>query len=559
MAVTIKRERPDQRRHHRLTAPLFVEVCGHRVRVYDWSLGGFRIEDFPGEIPAVGNEVDIALTLPFQGFDVAFKAKGEVVRIEASGNLFAIQFTEIGERERELMAHFIEDLVRGHMTEVEDTIQRIDVPVTPASLKPDAPTDNKPASQAKPAPFKPNASSVPQPGKIPMRRWPLKTVAIGAFYVLFGLVVFSYAGILAYSNFFRLEVPTAVITAPVETIEAQADGQLKWAGLKPGDNVRSGEVLLKLLDAKLEHEIELADIAIKEQRAKLLYLKRRHADELDRVKSFAAIEMKNVEQSRLKMESTKESLDIARDQFVRLKTLYDKGYTTKSRLDEAQDKVVTLEKRLASQKLEHATRTGLAGENIGKRFYTGDDLIGKTAELEADVRLAENEISLAEQRYTAALQVRDNLSVRAPFDGTIKKLPRADRASVRRGDVIAVVEQRRDRFVTAYLTQDEIAKVGVGDEAQLFVPALGETLKGHVIGIDRTSGFIREQEQRENPGYSWRGPDDRSAEVTIRFDEPKAVSDYNRYRSGLPVVVIFEKRTQNSVLSSIARKFAMSL
>ncbi|MBU1211433.1 MAG: HlyD family efflux transporter periplasmic adaptor subunit [Alphaproteobacteria bacterium] len=547
MAVTIQRERPDQRRHHRLTAPLFVEVSGHRVRAADWSLGGLRVEGFPGDLPSVGTAVDLAMTLPFQGFDVAFKATAEVVRAHPARGMFAVQFIELGDRERELMAHFIEELVRGHMGDAADTIQRIDVPVTPASLQPDEP--RKP----------PNESADAKLERLPWRRWPVKTIAMSAFYIVLGVVVFSYAGILTYSNFFRMEVPTAVITAPVEMVEAQADGHLEFAGLKQGDSVRSGDVLLNLIDGKLEREIELADIAVKERKAKLIYLKRRHADELERVKSFAAIEMKNVEQARLSLEAANVSLQTARNQYARLKILYDKGFATQSRLEEAQEKMVTLDTQLASRRIELATRVGLAEDDIGKRLYTGDDLIGKSGELDAEVRLAEHDIALSQQRYIANLKMRDSLAVRAPFDGTILKLPRFDKSAVRRGDVIAIVEQRRNRQVTAFLTQDEVAKVGLGDQALLYLPALGETLAGRVTSIDRTSGFIREQEQRANPGYAWRGPTDRSAQVSISFDDDAVLRDSERYRSGLPVTVIFEQRTQNSILSGIASKLAVSM
>ncbi len=137
MAVKIKRERPDQRRHHRVTAPLFVRVGGHQLRATDWSLGGLRIDGYTGELPMAGAELPFHLTLPFQGFDVSFDIKAEVVRTNPAEKMFAVRYTEIGERERELMQHFIEELVRGSMSDVEDTIQRIDVPVTPARLEPD--------------------------------------------------------------------------------------------------------------------------------------------------------------------------------------------------------------------------------------------------------------------------------------------------------------------------------------------------------------------------------------------------------------------------------------
>ena len=49
------------------------------------------------------------------------------------------------------MQHFLEELVRGAMVDVQDTIQRIDVPVTPASLEP----------------------SKPRSAQVPIKRWPI--------------------------------------------------------------------------------------------------------------------------------------------------------------------------------------------------------------------------------------------------------------------------------------------------------------------------------------------------------------------------------------------------
>lgn len=539
MSVKIKRERPDQRRHHRVTAPLFVSVAGHSVRATDWSLGGLRIDDFPGDLPAPGDELSLQLTLPFQGFDVSFVAKAEVVRNDPSQAMFALRFTEIGERERELMQHFIEELVRGAMSHVEDTIQRIDVPVTPASLEPDV----KPAMAL--------------PGPVAVRRFPVKTLVMGSIYLVLGAIVFGYAGLLGYSNFFRLEVQTAVIAAPVENVQAQVDGQLKWADKKPGDPIRQGDVVLSLIDNQLEREIDLADIAIRERKAQLAFLKRRQADELDKAKSYATVELKNVTQSKLDVEATKAQLQAAEKQVERLKYLHVKGYTTDTVLETAEKTAASLRSQLEMKRVEAASRAALADSDIGRRLYNGISIQGDVEQIEAQVRLAEHEIELAQQRYIANLSLRDRHAVRAPFDGTVLELPRVDAGSVRRGDTIAIIEQRRDRYVLAYLTQDEVLRIGLGDEALVFLPAVGETMKARVSKIDRTSGFVQEQMQRQNPGYGWRGPSDRSAKVTLQFDDPAKVVNSERYRSGLPAVVVFERRTTNSIISAIKKQLSV--
>ena len=541
MAVKIKRERPDQRRHHRITAPLFVSVAGAApLRAADWSLGGLRIDGFDGAVPQTGDEIPLHLTLPFQGFDVSFDAKAEVVRNDPAQGMFAVRFTEIGERERELMSHFIEELVRGAMVDVEDTIQRIDVPVTPASLEPDV----KPPQIA---------------GPVPVRRMPTKMIAMSAFYAVAGLFVFGFVALLGYSNFFRLEVQTAVIAAPIDTVQSQIDGRIAGSGLKVGDTVRPGDVILNLIDSQLERDIELADIAIRDRKAQLAFWKRRQADELDRAKGFATVEIKNVEQSRLDMEATAAQLQAAVQQYERLKYLHSKGFTTDTILENAEKTMVLLKKQVEMKRVEMSSRATLAETDIGRRLYNGLSIQGDLEQIEAQARLAEHEIQLAQQRYIANLNLRDRNSVKAPFEGTILELPRVDNGSVRKGDIVAVVEQRRDRFVLAYLNQDEVMKVGIGDEVQIYIPALGEAMKGRVRKVDRTTGFIHEQDQRTSPGFSWRGAVDRSAKVTIDFEDPGKIANYDRYRSGLPVVAVFERRGTNALIAAIKKQLSLAL
>jgi multidrug resistance efflux pump len=356
-----------------------------------------------------------------------------------------------------------------------------------------------------------------------------------------------------------MEVRTAVITAPVETVTAAADGRVEWSGVKPGARVKAGDVVVRLIDNQLQHEIELAEIGVQERKAKLANLKQRHIEELERIRSFAAIEMKNIEQTRLELQSLAQQLGIASRQEQRLRELKEKGYATAAKVEEASRQVIALQKDLQVRRVELDARIDLAEQNIGKRLYSGNDTIGSAeltgnlAQIEADIRLGEYEIKLAQERYAAAQRRQERLAVRAPFDGVVHDLPRFDNASVRRGDVIAVIEQRQKREVTAWLNQDEILHVGLGDEATLFVPALNETLKARITRIDRTSGFVDEQNRAHNPGYRWRGATDRSAKVTLAFADPEKVADAERYRSGLPVVVIFPQRAANSVLASLGK------
>ena len=533
MAVKIQRERPDQRRHHRVTAPLFVTYAGQRIKASDWSLGGLRVEGVTGELPALGAEIALQLTLPFQGFDVSFEVKGEVARRHPAEAMLGVRFKEIGERERELMSHFIEELVRGSMMNVEDTIQRIDVPVTPASLQPDV------------NPLK----------HVPVKRWPVKALVMTTIYGVLGLVVFTYTALLSYSNFFRIEVQTAVITAPVEAVSAQAEGRITWNIAKPGDDVRAGAVIAKLTDNQLEREIELAEITVRERKAQLIFLKRKQADEIEKVQGFANVELRGVQQNRIEIESLLAQLKAAESQHWRLETLHKKGFTTDTLLENAEKQAAALRSLLEAKQVELKSRVELAQQNVGKRYFNGSAMVGDTEQIEAQVKLGEQEVILNEQKHQVLLNHRERLAVRAPFDGTVIELPHVDQGSIKKGDTVAIIEQRQLRQITAFLNQDEVLRVGLGDEALLYVPALGETTKAIVTKIDRTTGFVQEELRQQNPGYRWRGPVDRTAKVTLAFKDPTKLKDVDRYRSGLPVVVVFPQRSSNALIAAIRQRF----
>ncbi len=508
---------------------MFVTYGGETLRAADWSLGGLRLEGFGGAVPAPGAIVDLKLSMPFQGFDVAFAAKGEVVRNDPATGMFALRYTELGEREQELLRHFIEELVRGSMSDVADTIQRIDLPVTPVSTKPDV-----------------NPGAV-----VPVNRWPVKTIFYTALYSVLGLFVFSYIAMLGYTNVFRLEVDSAVISAPLVTVQAPNDGHVMWTSYKPGDVVKAGSVVLQVADNQLEREIDLSELDIRQREARLEASRHMLADALTQLEDLSTVEQNRIEQAEAKLDALKAAAVNADAAFKRAKRLYDKGYATKAQLDVAERDAIATESAAKGQAIELGSQSALAAKGNGSRFFTGNQFLGERARMEAEVKLMEAEIGLAQQRKRILMEQRLRLAVIAPFDGLVMELPRVDHASVNRGDVIAILEQPRSRMVTAYLTQDEVLHVGIGDPATVYVPAFDTTLTATVTNIDRTSGFAKEMEAR----FNFRNTRDRSAQVTLQFSTDDVARGVKTFRSGTPVVVIFKSRSTNEIVKELTAAF----
>lgn len=140
--------------------------------------------------------------------------------------------------------------------------------------------------------------------------------------------------------------------------------------------------------------------------------------------------------------------------------------------------------------------------------------------------------------------------MRAPFAGKVLDIAVGPGSAMTRGTTLATFERETDRVVDAYLTQDEVFEVGLNDTAVVYVPALDTRLEAEVVRVDRTRGFVDEQQAR----YSWRAPMDRSALVSLRFTEPAAAAEAG-VRAGLPASVIFKRRSGNELLAELRAPF----
>ncbi len=535
MTVRVRRERPDHRRHHRVTAPLYVRVGDSAavVRAKDWSLGGLRIDGYAGQLPSVGDTLELAMTLPFQGFDISFTAQSRVVRQVPDIRSFAVEFTEIGERELSLMHHFIEDLVRGSMSEVADSIQRIDVPITPVSTEPD-----------------PKSEVVVQEKKLPLRQ-----MAWVGVYAGIGFMVFGYMALVLYSNIFRMEVQTAVVSSPMVEVRAQSDGEISFVRAAVGQDIEQGETVIYFADYDLEKQIDLAKLEIQKREAELTHLLQKRATELERMTDYAAVGIKNIEQVKIDVEALEAQHEAATARFQRTRKLLKEGWATRVQLEEASQWLTAARSKLKSRRIELQEQIRLADAGIGKRFYNGRELIGDIGEVDARIKLARYEIALSNQKHEALLKHRERLAVRAPFSGRLARMPKPEHAAVKQGDVIAVFENHSERKVLAYLTQDEVIKIGMGDEASIYFPSLDRSLRGKVVEIDRTKGFHEEVARR----YSWRSPDDRSALVALVIDEDYQNLVEQEVSPGLPAIVLFDARSTSPVLAAIWRKVSSLL
>ena len=522
--MNVVRERPSQRLHHRVAAPLYVEMENYTYRVTDWSLGGFRIDGYRDDLPALEDEIPCSISLPFQGFNVSFDAMVKIVRSDAGEDIVATTFTVLGDREKGILTHFVDELVRGVMVPLEDTIQRIDTPVTPVATTPD-----------------PNPTE-----SIPVNRLPIKTIITTIVYFGLGLVVLAYAGLMIFGNFFRIEIETAVLSSPVQVVAAPEAAQVASVDVQNGALVEKGQTLISLISPDLQKDIDEAELKIRDREFELIRAQGMLDAEKEKLEIYEVISRRNIEKLNTEISSLERAYAAAKTDEQRKRELLDEGWSTSKDVDRAAVDAAMLASQLETARSERDQAQLLLNKYGGVNYFDGNELVSNLTSLEVAKEYAVNNVELAKAKKASLVAYKDSLSIRAPFAGRVKDVSAIEGMSVLSRDTLLTVEQRSVREVQAFLSQDDVLDVIHNSGASIYVPALDRNFKARVSRVDRTSGFIDEMRSK----YTWRGKADPSAVVTLEIADAEFKSD--RLRPGLPAVVILERNWKRPIKSALA-------
>lgn len=511
--MKITREKASQRRHHRVQTPLSIRVDNTKYKAADWGLGGFRLENWGRNDLTPGMEVEYHFQLPFQGFEITFQGIAKVISVNQELKQISAQFSDLSERQQELLSHFIEELVRGAMTPVADTILRIDSPVTPVSTDPDSSPETE----------------------VPVSRWKTKTIVMYGLYFSAGVALFLYISFTLYANFFSLEVESGVVSAPIERVFSTTDGRIEKVAVTLDTLVPQGTALIQIQDAKVEEQIALAQIRIERDRALLETRREELAIEQDKLIDYHQFVEKNVKQAQIVVESLTVQHRLAQKDVLRHSKLIQSGAVSKKHLDVAirLKTALSAELNLAKVNLDKQ-KYNLKTVSNG-RYFTGGHFEGRVKEIRAEVNRLKQEVTHTTQELLALYQRRESLTVHASSPGRIVQVIKSNGSSTKRGETIALFERDEQRIVDVYLTQDEVIGVELFQPARIFFPSLDSLVAGKVIAIDRTEGFLHERESR----YSWRSNEERTAKVTLAFTELSKEQIRQQYKPGLPAIIVF--------------------
>ncbi|MEH6347945.1 MAG: PilZ domain-containing protein [Bermanella sp.] len=509
--MKISREKPSQRRHHRVNTPIDVTINEQLYNVSDWSLGGFKIEGWEDESLEPGDEFECHFSLPFQGFFVAFHVN--LIAIRADSGILAAKFTSLDERQTELLEHFIEELVRGNMTSVGDTILRIDSPVTPVSTEPD-----------------PNPK-----GEVPIKRWPTKLLAMTAIYVSVGLILFSYIFFTLWSNFLSLEVETGVVTAPIEAVVSSTDGKIRKVSASINQMISQGSALISIDNPAIEESLELAKIKVSRNKLLLERLRQEREVAIEQMVDYHGYSKLKFEKLELHVETLRKQERMAHLQDNRIQELFYYGHASKRDVDIAAAEHASLKREVLSA-VNDLNGQSRAMESLKNgRYYTGDKFEFDMNNLNVKIEQVKQNITMDTQELLALYEHKEDLNLYAPTNGRLVELLKHPGSATKRGETIAVFERDEQRKLEVFLTQEEVLSIRINQMARVYFTSLDMAVDAIVTDIDRAYNSV----DSLDTSFTWHDNTKRNSKVTLDF----VGLDDNPYRenikAGIPAVVNF--------------------
>jgi multidrug resistance efflux pump len=383
----------------------------------------------------------------------------------------------------------------------------------------------------------------------------LRTALMATVWIGVGGFTISYAGALAYVNWMRIEIDSAMVSGNIEPVNAPFDGSIASLLVKVGDRLTEGARYMLLEDPEVDKLVKMASVKVERAREDLKLRQAELESETLKRDEYISISRNKMDKIVSDIDALEKQQKVARERFERLSDLFKKGIVIRPRLEEASDKLAEITTLLNKARINQKEREEQFKNVMAGHFYDGNQVVGRLKEAEAAHARASAEIDLALEELQVIQARRQVNRINAAHDARVLKVLRQEGAAVKRGDTMLVVERLDERVIHAFVRQEEISRISIGDDATVFVPALRARIAARVAQVDRNAAFLDDVDAR----YSWKiardgGPKatdkDRTARVTLKFDvADKDVVDA-RLEIGMPAVVSFRRRSINTVFSS---------
>lgn len=362
---------------------------------------------------------------------------------------------------------------------------------------------------------------------------------IPGLYTVAGILVFFFLIFVIASHVLFLKVETAVVSTQIETIVAPTNGYITDVYVTLGQTVKKGTPLFKVENFDLERDLHLARVQVSESKLNADYYQQLITNEQQRLKIYKKIGHNRVISRQTMLNIAKQDALMARQNLDRFTILYKKHFISKANWELIHTAYLSAQERLKNSQAEHRMEKHSL-HALGKGMYfTGNKTEGIERDLNAEFEAAQKRSHLNEDRVKIYEHLINKLTILAPFDGKVTQiLKSAGNTTDTIKPILYIENAQGDKLINAYLTQEEVIKIGSSRTVKIYIPSSGKTYHGNIIEINRTEGFIDAIKAQ----YRWRDFQlDRSALITIEIQQNDKKDFNEKAFPGMPVIVYFSR------------------
>ena len=362
---------------------------------------------------------------------------------------------------------------------------------------------------------------------------------ISIFYLITGLMLVACFIVILNTYVFHLKVTTAVVSAPIETMNAPLSGYIKAIYVSEGQILKQGSRLLTIENLDLEQKFRQALVDIAQAKLTVKYTRQLLKNEQQKLTLYKKIGDDRVLAADASTRIAQQKLRSVQDDLARLKPLLKDHYISQSVWDKQTALYNNVQERLkktqALQRLEHqalhATKHGF--------YFTGAKTEGIEQDLVAELHAAKNQVIINKRRANIYRKLINKLTLQAPFDAKVTQLLKTAGNTTDSSNPLLLIEPlSAPKTIVAFVTQNEVIHIKANKKATIYMPATGKYYRGKIIEINRTQGFIDELTRQ----YRWRDfQADRSAKITLALDERDTGAFNALSFSGMPAIVYFTR------------------
>lgn len=469
--MTAKHHANQWRLHDRVRLPVWVALNGERHEVQDWSFAGFSIQVEAHHF-AVGDVLDAVLSLPFLHYTAQCELQAEVklLRNEAVG----FEFLRLSPAVRLLMREYVDEVIEGRLEP--------DIRFRSASDAASSETENARDVRARVEAELQAKSAQPVMHVVDTKfQWHLfqyvLLVALGLGFVYWVLSVQRYV----------VSIDAGIAGNTVE-VRSRTEGLIQDILVKVGDRVEAGDLIVKLDDRDAVRALraggyvqQMAEDALRKTESALKG-EHREAQMLSRVAGWRS------KAERAKLSEADSLTAQAKLELERVEQLHQAGFVSKSVLDEKrlvyQQRVAVVGRVQADVSLSEE----VAHEAAAGRFFTNVEFANRTTNLAQAVERQRAVHAQALLDIGPLLAAVERTSLTAQRDSVVRILHRAPGEWVNTGELVATLELPLPATVMAKFSVSDAERLGPGQTARVFLPAINQVLDAKVEAVGSPGG-----------------------------------------------------------------------